>query len=160
MIGERLWQHVPPARRTLVAVLALGIAMALLLLVVVEGERSRARLDEQLPRLRASIAGLERDAAEVKRLRALPAAATGAAGQRSGAPLATLATNSGGLAGAQVSVLDERRVKVSGSDVGFAALLEFLQNAQATHGMRVESARLEALPAPGRVRAELTLGRS
>jgi general secretion pathway protein M len=157
MMGERLWMGIPPARRTLAAVLAGGIAVALLLVLAVESQRSRARLDEQLPRLRASIAALERDAAEVKRLRALPPAA-----QRPGAPqpLAALATNGGGLAGAQIALLDDRRVKVSGGDVGFAALLEFLQNAQATHGMRVESARLEALPAPGRVRAELTLGRS
>ena len=63
-------------------------------------------------------------------------------------------------AGAQFSVLDDRRVRVTGADVSFAALLEWLRNAQATHGVRVESARLEALPASGRVRAELLLARS
>ena len=34
-----------------------------------------------------------------------------------------------------------------------------LTTAQAAHGLRVESARIDALPAPGRVRAELTLAR-
>ena len=161
MIGERIWLGIAPARRTLAAVVVGVAALVFLLLLSVESQRSRARLDEQLPKLRASIAALERDAAEVKRLRSIPVVATGAAGQQTpGAPLATLATNGGGLAGAQIAVLDNRRVKVSGGDVGFGALLEFLQNAQATHGMRVESARLEALPAPGRVRAELMLGRS
>jgi type II secretory pathway component PulM len=39
-------------------------------------------------------------------------------------------------------------------------LLDWLATAQAAHGLRVESARIEALPTPGRVRAELTLARS
>ena len=123
-----------------------------------EIERSRARLNADLPRLRASIAALERDAAEVKRLRVVAPVQTGAQSQAQ--PLATLATNGGGLAGAQISVVDDKHVKVAGADVAFGALLEWLQNAQATHAMRVESARLEALAAPGRVRAELTLARS
>jgi len=97
---------------------------------------------------------LERDAAEVQRLRAMPALQPAAA-----SPLVTLATNGGGLPGAQIAVLDERRVKVTG-EIAFGALLEFLRNAQLTHGMRVESARLEAMPAPGRVRADLLLSRS
>jgi type II secretory pathway component PulM len=135
----------------LLIVAALGIAC-------LEIERTRARLDAELPRLRASIAGLERDAAEVKRLRSVTPVAAQA--QSAGAQLVTLATNGGGLAGAQIAIVDDKRVKVSGADVGFAALLEWLQNAQATHAMRVESARLEALPAAGRVRAELLLTRS
>ena len=146
-----------PRQRRVAIVLAAVAGLAVLALVAVEGQRTRTRLDAELPRLRASIAALERDAAEVKRLRAMPPAT---ARPNAPSPLATLATNGGGLPGAQISVLDERRVKVSGSDVGFGSLLEFLQNAQVTHGMRVESARLEALPAAGRVRAELLLARS
>jgi len=135
----------------LVVVVALGLAW-------LEIERARARLNAELPRLRASIAGLQHDAAEVKRLRSVTPAA--AQQQSAGAQLATLATNGGGLAGAQIAIVDDNRVKVSGADIGFGALLEWLQNAQATHAMRVESARLEALPAAGRVRAELLLTRS
>ena len=141
-------------RRTLAwggALLALALLVAFAWLPL---QRTRDRLAAELPALRASIAALERDAAEVARLRAQPAAAPPA-----GTPLASLATNAGGLPGAQVNVLDARRVRVTGSDVSFSALLEFLRNAQATHGMRVESARLDALPAPGRVRAELLLTR-
>ncbi len=144
-------------QRTLL--LAAGLVIVIVLgLAGLEIARARARLNAELPRLRASIAGLERDAAEVKRLRSVPPAA--AQQQSAGAQLVTLATNGGGLAGAQIAVLDDKRVKVSGADVGFGALLEWLQNAQATHAMRVESARLEALPAAGRVRAELLLTRS
>lgn len=140
---------------------ALGLVAALAAIALVVAfawlplERSRARLAEELPRLRASVESLQRDAAEAERLRALPAPAA-----RAAAPLASLGTDGGGLAGAQVSVIDERRVRVSGGDVGFAQLLEWLGHAQSAYGMRVESARLEALPAPGRVRAELVLTRS
>ena len=142
-------------RRTL----AWGAGIAVLLLVVafvwLPLERTRQRLATELPALRASIAALERDAAEVERLRKQPAAPAPA-----GTPLASLATNAGGLPGAQVAVLDARRVRVTGADLSFSALLEWLRNAQATHGMRVESARVDALPAAGRVRAELLLARS
>jgi len=159
MIAAGLWERIPPSRRAFAAAVAALVAIALLVALTIEGQRNRARLEEQLPRLRASIAALERDAAEVKRLRSMPTTSAASPGQPA-APLAALATNGVGLPGAQVSVLDERRVKVSGNDVGFGQLLEFLQNARATHGMRVESARLEALPAAGRVRAELLLARS
>ena len=145
-LGERR------AARIAAALLALLLVATLVWLPL---ERSRARLEAELPRLRASIAGLQRDADEVRRLRALPAAAP-----TTGAPLASLATNGGGLLGAQMTVLDERRVRLTGADVSFGALLEWLGNAQATHGMRVESARLDALTAPGRVRAELVLART
>jgi type II secretory pathway component PulM len=148
------WEGRSPGERRVIAWGVGALALALALLVWLEAERSRSRLAAELPRLRASIAALERDAAEVQRLRALPAA-----GPDTQSPLVTLATNGGGLPGAQIAVLDERRVKVTG-EMAFGALLEWLRNAQATHGMRVEAARLEKLPAPGRVRAELTLSRT
>jgi general secretion pathway protein M len=150
------WGQRAPRERAVIAwaggVLAVALFVAFVWLPL---ERERARLSTQLPALRGSIAALERDAAEVKRLRGMAAAAPSSA-----APLASLATNAGGLAGARIAVLDERRVRVTGADVSFAALLEWLRNASATHGMRVENARLEALPLAGRVRAELVLSRS
>lgn len=151
------WSGRSPRERRVLRACAALVLGSLALVVWVDSERARARLNAELPRLRASIATLERDAAEVGRLRAMPAtsAQAGAA-----SPLVTLATNGGGLPGAQITVLDERRVRVTGADVGFGPLLEWLRNAQVTHGMRVESARLDALPAAGRVRAELVLTRS
>ena len=130
------------------------LAVAAAAVLWIDAERTRARLADELPRLRASIASLERDAAEVQRLRAMTTVQAPAQ-----SPLVTLATNGGGLPGAQISVVDDRRVKVTG-EIGFGALLEWLRNAQVTHGMRVENARLEALPAPGRVRADLLLSRT
>lgn len=131
------------------------VGFVLMFMLWLQAERSRESLARELPQLRASIATLERDAEEVKRLRAMPAATPGAT-----TPLASLATNAGGVPGAQVTVIDERRVRLMGGDVAFNALLDWLGNARTTHGMRVESARIERLPAAGRVRAELVLARS
>ena len=137
-----------------------GAAVILLLAVLaafwIQAEHSRAQLAAELPRLRASIAALERDAIEVARLRSLPAApARGPAAARS--PLAALATDAGGVPGARITVLDERRVRLASDDMAFGALLDWLRRAQSSHGMRVDSARVDALAAPGRVRAELIL---
>jgi type II secretory pathway component PulM len=156
MTLAQAWRQRPPAQRRAYAALAAVVVVALVVAFVwLPLERTRARLATELPPLRGSIATLEREAAEAKRLRALPPPPP-----RAGSPLASLASNAGGLPGAQITVMDERRVRVTGADVGFGALLEWLRAAQATHGMRVESARLDALPAAGRVRAELILTRS
>ena len=63
------------------------------------------------------------------------------------------------LPGVQVSVPDERHVKLTGDDMAFSALLDWLATAQAAHGLRVESAKIESLREAGRVRAELSLVR-
>jgi type II secretory pathway component PulM len=121
-------------------------------------ERTRTRLTAELPALRASVMALQQDAEEARRLRATPGTIP-----TNPAPLAPLiAANAWAreLPGVQLSVPDEKHVRLSGDDIGFSALLEWLSTAQAAHGLRVESARIEALSAPGRVRAELTLARS
>jgi general secretion pathway protein M len=121
-------------------------------------ERSRARLADQLPALRASIATLERSAEEAKRLRSMAPVAPGAARE----PLASLVTAAGGrsLPGAEIRVLDGNDVRVTGADIAYGALLEWLAMVHGTQGLRVVSARIEALPIAGRVRADLRLSRS
>jgi type II secretory pathway component PulM len=149
------WSARSPRERRVIAV-ALGALAALLFVAFawLPLERSRSRLAAELPQLRASIAILERQAGEVKRLRAMPAAS-----RASAAPLNAIA-NTNPLPGAQLTALDERRVRLTGADVGFGALLDWLASVQAAHGLRVESARVDALPLAGRVRVELTLARS
>ena len=154
-----LWYARPLRERSaLTAGLVILGFMLLVALVWVPLERTRTRLNAELPALRASVVALQRDADEVKRLRAMPATIPA-----NPAPLAPLiAANAWArqLPGVQLSVPDEKHVRISGADIGFSALLEWLATAQAAHGLRVESARIEALAAPGRVRAELTLARS
>lgn len=154
MRASAFWYARAPRERRAIALGGGAIAIALVVaLVWLPLERTRNRLLAELPALRASIASLEDDAREVRRLRALPPVA-----QARNTPLAELASNAE-LPGAQVSLLDNQHVKVSGADVGVAALLEWLAHAEGAHGVHVEAAHLEALPAPGRVRAELTLAR-
>jgi len=151
-----LWHDRSPFERRVLGALA---AFCVVALVIALGwlplERTRTRLKAEIPTLRASIAALERQADDVRRLRALPAAAPSPA-----EPLASL-TNAGGSTppGAQLSVLDGKTVVLTGADVAFGTLLEWIASAQATQGLRVQAAHIEGLPAAGRVRAELKLAR-
>ena len=154
-----LWYSRPLRERSaLTAGLVILGFMLLVGPVWVPLERTRTRLNAELPALRASVVALQRDADEVKRLRAMPA--TMPANPAPLAPLIAANAWARQLPGVQLSVPDEKHVRISGADIGFSALLEWLATAQAAHGLRVESARIEALAAPGRVRAELTLARS
>ena len=152
------WRARPERERSMLA--AGGAVIAVMLYVALAWiplERARVRLAGDLPTLRASIAALERDAAEVKRLRAEAPSVP-----KNRAPLAPLmAANTWArqLPGVQLTIPDEKHVRLSGSDIAFNALLDWLATAQAAHGLRVETARIEALAATGRVRADLTLAR-
>ena len=142
------------ARAGLVA-LAVILVVALIWLPL---ERTRARLATEMPVLRASVSALERDAEEVRRLRAL--SPTIPANPEPLAPLIAANAWARELPGVQITVPDEKHVRLAGADIPFTALLDWLTNAQAAHGLSVESARIDALPTPGRVRAELVLARS
>ena len=151
-----LWHDRSALERRVLGALAALCAVAL---VIAFGwlplDRTRTRLKAEIPALRASIAVLERQADEVRRLRALPAAAPSPA-----EPLASLTTAGGRTPpGAQLSVLDGKTVVLTGADVAFGALLEWIASVQAAQGLRVQTAHIEALPAAGRVRAELKLAR-
>jgi len=152
------WRARPERERSLLGAGALVVGVMLYVaLVWLPLERTRVRLAADLPTLRASIAALERDAVEVKRLRAIPSAIP-----RNQMPLASLMSMNAWakqLPGVQVSVPDERHVKLVGDDMAFPALLDWLATAQAAHGLRVESAKIESLREAGRVRAELSLVR-
>ena len=154
-----LWHSRSPRERSLVSAGAVVFGLMLVVaLVWLPLERARVRLDAELPQLRASVAALTRDADEVRRLKALPPTIPA-----NPAPLATvMGANawSRELPGVQLSVPDEKHVRLAAADVSFTALLDWLATARAAHGLRVETARIDALPLPGRVRVELTLARS
>jgi general secretion pathway protein M len=155
-ISRALAERSPRERAILYAIAAVVAIRDLTAFAWLPLERSRARLATQLPQLRASIAMLEREAEEAKRLRAMPPVAPNPNASLSG----SRDRRRQAATGAQVTVLDARTVAVNASDVAFGALLEWLVAAQAAQGLRVESARLEALPVAGRVRGELRLSRS
>lgn len=155
MNARELWRQRSAGERRTLAIGAGAIALLLFIAFAwIPLERSRARLEREVPQLRAAVAALQRDADEVKRLRAMPAASHADA-----APLSTLAAGTGVPPGARLSVLDARRVNLAANDMAFTALVEWLANAAPAQGLRVESAHLEALAMPGRVRADITLAR-
>jgi general secretion pathway protein M len=148
------WEGRSPGERRVLGVLALLVAVVLVVAFAwLPLERTRARLGAELPRLRASVASLEQQAEAVRRLKAMPARTVAAT------PIASLSGSPANLPGAQVAALDERRIRLTAADVGFSALLDWITSVQGSHGLRVESARLDALPVNGRVRAELVLAR-
>jgi general secretion pathway protein M len=154
-----LWRSRSERERSVLgAGLVVLVVMLVVALVWLPLERTRVRLASELPALRASVSALERDAEEVRRVRALPP--TVPANPAPLAPLIAANAWARDLPGVLVTVPDEKHVRLAGADLSFTALLDWLTNAQAAHGLRVESARIDALPAPGRVRAELTLARS
>lgn len=143
----------PGERRVLGVVGFIVIAALIAAFVWLPLERTRARLGAELPRLRASVTSLEQQAETVRRLKTMPPRTVAAT------PISALSGSPANLPGAQVTTLDERRIRLTAPDVGFSALLDWLTSVQASHGLRVESARLDALPVNGRVRAELVLSR-
>ncbi|HEX6632488.1 MAG TPA: type II secretion system protein GspM [Usitatibacter sp.] len=155
MSARQFWEQRAPGERR---VLAIGAAAAALLLFIAFAwlplERTRARLEQEVPRLRANVAALERDAAEAKRLRAMPPVATQAL-----APLAGLASTAPLPSGTHLTVVDPRHVRLAADDAAFNALVEWLYGTAPAQGLHVESARVEALPVAGRVRADITLAR-
>jgi general secretion pathway protein M len=153
------WAARTPSERT--TLLVGGTLAAILLLVALVWlplERNRVRLTNEIPKLSASIAAMERQAAQVARVRSLPALDT-TRGQTPSLGEVT-ATLGKGIPSAQVSALDDKRVRILGTDVPYGALLETVAAAQSVHGLRVDTARIDALPAAGRVSAELVLSRT
>jgi general secretion pathway protein M len=152
------WRLRSGADRARIAAIAALVALVLLVaLVWLPIERARAQLASDLPGLRATTATMKRQADQVALLRAAPLRSSAAA-----QPLAGLAGNGSlaqALPGAQVTALDERRLRVAADDVAWGALLDWIANAQALHGLDVSNARVEALAMPGRVKADLTLER-
>lgn len=153
-----LWHARPERERS---ALTAGLVVLAIMLVVALAwlplERARTRLQTELPQLRASVDQLQLDAAEAKRLKAM--APTIPANPAPLAPLIAANAWARELPGLQLTIPDEKHVKLIAIDVGFTALLDWLVTAQAAHGLRVESARIDALPAQGHVRAELVLAR-
>lgn len=156
---RELWYARPERERSALASGGAVVgAMLVVALVWLPLERARTRLAAQMPELRASVEELRREAAEARRLQALPP--TIPVNPTPLAPLLTSDAWARTLPGVQLTVPDDKHVHLVASDVGFTALLDWLVTAQAAHGLRVERARIEATGSSGRVRADLTLARS
>ena len=147
-----LWAARSARERSIVAITTSVALLALFIaLVGLPLERARTHLAGELPALRASVAHMRLEADEAKRLRSLPAREP----QATPATLIASATFTQGLPGASARALDARRIRVAAADASWNAVIAWVERAQSTLGLSVESATIEALPATGRVRAEL-----
>jgi general secretion pathway protein M len=156
MTAAELWRdRSPRERRVLAASAGLVAALLFLALVWLPLDRARTRLEIEVPELRETVAALERDAQEVRRLRAMPPLQAAAS-----EPLSALASGSVPVPpGMRLTALDARHLRLASDDASFTALVAWLSSVAPAQGLRVERARLEALAAPGRVRADIALER-
>ena len=148
-------QRTPGERRTLLIGGTLAAVLLLVTLVWLPLERSRSRMATEIPQLASALATMERQAGEVARVRSMPPLANATTGA-----VADLSTSIGrALPTAQVTMIDAKRIRLAAADVPYGTLLETIAASQSSLGLRVDTARIEALPAAGRVRAELVLSR-
>jgi general secretion pathway protein M len=128
--------------------------LALLYLAALEPAwKARARLDAELPRLRAQAAEIDALAQEAKRL-----ASRGVAVESAGAAKAALEQSlaRANLGGAQVAVLDERRLAVAAKSVPVTAWLAWAEEAARESRLRVAAARISRTAVRAVVDAEVT----
>ena len=151
------WRGRSPRERLVIGAVGLvvlaAIAWAFLWLPM---DRHRARLETELPALRASVVQMRAQAAEVKRLKATTPRTQAA----NPAPLASLlsaGTLAQGLPGARLAPVDGKRVRLAVDDASWPRLVEWVSAAQSLHGLTAEAATVEALPTAGRVKAEFVL---
>jgi general secretion pathway protein M len=153
----QFWRSRAPRERLVLAggaallVLALGFAYGWLPM-----QREAAQLRQTLPQLRVQARQLQQDAQEVGRLKARPAMA------QEGRSLASVIEQRATAAGLRerieaITPQDAGRVRVVLPVVAFDEWIGWLGELQASHGVRVESARIEATGAAGMVKVEAVL---
>jgi general secretion pathway protein M len=152
-----LWEARAPRERMVIAALGAVLGVASYLLVVHAANRGRGQLLTSVATLRTHAALLEQQAAEYKRLQAAPAPPASATDLRS---LVQARADAARLSGAltRIEAADADHVQIAFGAVSFADWLAWIAALQAQQ-VRVETARVEALSAPGMVSATATLMR-
>jgi len=153
----QFWRTRAPRERLVLAggsallVLALGFAYAWLPM-----QRDVEQLRQALPQLRVQARQLQQDAQEVVRLKAQPAVIREAGSLVQAVEQRALAT---GLRERIESITpqDAGHVRVLLPQVAFDTWIVWIGELQASHGVRVESARIEATAAAGMVSVDAVL---
>ena len=155
---RRLWQSRAPRERMVIAVLAAVLGAALYLWLLHSADRARGQLRASVATLRTQAALLEQQAAEYRRLQAMPAPAASPTDLRA---LVQAQADAERLSGTltRIDAPDADHVRLTFGAVSFADWLEWVAALQAQQ-LRLESARVEALSAPGVVSVTATLSRA
>lgn len=157
MIGQlrQRWQS-RPARERQAALGGLGLlAVVACLALVVAALQAREPLLRDVRALRATAATMDLQVRELERLRRLPAPAAPEQTLRARVQ-AALDANLPPAAATRLESPDPGQVVVVFETVAFAAWLRWTQDL-ATRQVRLESCRIDALPAPGQVSITATL---
>ena len=148
------WLGLGRRERAMTAAAGSFVLLAVGYLVAIEPAwRARARLDAELPRLRAQAAEIDALSQEAKRL-----VGRGVAAESAGA--ARLALEQGlaraTLGGVRVTVLDERRVAVSASGVPVTQWLTWTEEAARESRLRIAAVRISRTAVRAVVDSEAT----
>ena len=154
----QFWLARAPRDRRILAAAALLVAVLGFAYGWLPLQREAAQLRQTLPQLRAQAGQLQQDAQEAIRLRAQPAAKVEAEAGSLAAAVERRAQDLG-LRGQIESITPQEagRVRVVLPQVAFDAWLGWLGELQARHGVRVDSARIEAGDVAGTVRVDAVL---
>lgn len=147
-----------PGDRLAITVLAATIGISLLLWFAHSAQRARETLAPSVVRLAAESARLVKSADEIARLRvARPTRQAQPAAPGDFRALMQARIDTSGIAGSATSLESPAadRVKVSFASVSFAEWLRWVDSLQAQQ-VRVETLRIEALPATGLVSVAAT----
>lgn len=155
---RKIWESRSPRDRVLIAILAAVVATVLYLWLAQSAQRARTQLGASLSVLRAQAVNLDRDAAELERVRALPVPPAAQTDLRT---LIQARADSAGLARALVRIdaPDANQVQVVFGAVAFADWLTWVANLQAER-IRLDTGRIEALSTPGMVGVTATFTRA
>jgi len=158
MSGLVAWRSRTPRERAIAAGIAVLFGVALYLALVYALDRSRAQLRADVATLRVQSAKLDRQAAEIERLRALPKPPPRQGELRA---LIDAEARAAGFTPAQIRVeargADEIQVVLT--SVPFAVWLGSVARLEAQQA-RVETCRIEPLSTPGMVSVTATFVRS
>jgi general secretion pathway protein M len=155
---RKMWESRSPRDRVVIAVLAAVVAAALYLWLAQSAYRARTQLGTSLTALRAQAARLNQDAAELERVRAIPAPPTSKTDLRT---LVQARAEAAGLARAllRIDAPEANQVQVVFGAVAFADWLAWVASLQAEH-IRLDTGRIEALSTQGMVGITATFVRA
>jgi general secretion pathway protein M len=155
---RRAWQSRAPRERIALAVLAAILCAALYLWLLHSADRARGQLRASVATLRTQAALLEQQAAEYQRLQAMPAPTASPTDLRT---LVQARADAERLSGAltRIDAPDADHVRIAFGAVPFADWVGWVADLQGQH-VRLETARIEALAAPGLVSITATFARS
>lgn len=148
------WLGLDRRERAITAVAGSFVLLALLYLIAIEPAwQARERLGAELPRLREQAAEVNSLAQEAKQLTSRGVAVESAAAARVALEQSLARAN---LAGARVTVLDERRLAVSAKAMPVTQWLAWAEEAARESRLRIAAVRISRTPVRAVVDAEAT----